>query len=52
MVSIRTQNDSKPHLGLGLYIVRTIVEHHRGTVTAGGLTDGKNGVVFTIRLPY
>ena len=51
MVSIRTQKDSKPHLGLGLYIVRTIVEHHRGTVTAGGLTDGKNGVVFTIRLP-
>jgi two-component system, OmpR family, sensor histidine kinase ChvG len=52
MVSIRTLKDSKPHLGLGLYIVRTIVEHHRGTVTAGGLTDGRKGVVFTIRLPY
>lgn len=52
MVSIRTQKDTKPHLGLGLYIVRTIVEHHRGTVTAGGLTDGRKGVVFTIRLPH
>ncbi|MDR3630322.1 MAG: ATP-binding protein [Desulfocapsaceae bacterium] len=51
MVSIRTQKDAKPHLGLGLFIVRTIVEHHRGTVTAGNRTDGQSGAVFTIRLP-
>jgi two-component system, OmpR family, sensor histidine kinase ChvG len=51
MVSIRTQKDLKPHLGLGLFIVRTIVEHHRGTVTATNLADGRNGAVFTIRLP-
>jgi two-component system, OmpR family, sensor histidine kinase ChvG len=52
MISIRSQKDSKPHLGLGLYIVRTIVEHHRGTVTATGLTDGRKGAVFTVRLPF
>ena len=52
MISIRNQKDSKPHLGLGLYIVRTIVEHHRGTVTATGLTDGRIGAVFTVRLPF
>jgi two-component system, OmpR family, sensor histidine kinase ChvG len=52
MISIRSQKDSKPHLGLGLYIVRTIVEHHRGTVTATSLTDGRNGAVFTVRLPF
>ena len=51
MVSIRTQKDSKPHLGLGLFIVRTIVEHHRGTVTAGSLADGRTGAIFTVRLP-
>ncbi len=51
MVSIRSQKDAKPHLGLGLYIVRTIVEHHRGTVTVDCLADGRQGVVFTIRLP-
>jgi two-component system, OmpR family, sensor histidine kinase ChvG len=51
MISIRSQKDSKPHLGLGLYIVRTIVEHHRGTVTATSLTDGRKGTVFTIVLP-
>jgi two-component system, OmpR family, sensor histidine kinase ChvG len=51
MVSIRSQKDAKPHLGLGLYIVRTIVEHHRGTVSVDRLADGRQGVVFTIRLP-
>jgi two-component system, OmpR family, sensor histidine kinase ChvG len=51
MISIRSQKDAKPHLGLGLYIVRTIVEHHRGAVTATNLTDGRKGAVFTIRLP-
>ncbi len=51
MVSIRKQKDSKPHLGLGLYIVRTIAEFHNGTVSAANLSDGRSGVVFSIRFP-
>ncbi len=51
MVSIRSQKDAKPHLGLGLYIVRTIAEHHNCTVSAANLDDGREGVVFSIRFP-
>ncbi len=47
MVSLRTRKEKAPHLGLGLYVVRTIVEHHQGTVRA----ENKNGVCFTITLP-
>ncbi len=46
MVSYREQKDSHPHLGLGLYIVRTIVEHHRGSVYISSL-PGENGTVFS-----
>jgi len=49
MVSYRKQKGSGPHLGLGLYIVRTIVEHHQGTVSVTALKDGE-GTIFTLEL--
>lgn len=54
MVSIREKADTTPHLGLGLYIVRTIAQHHRGTVFAenrNGESGMEAGVQFTIELP-
>ena len=38
------------HFGLGLYVVRTIAEHHGGTVSAVNLVDG-SGVAIMVRLP-
>ncbi|WP_136796069.1 ATP-binding protein [Desulfosediminicola ganghwensis] len=51
MVSRRAKSDTKPHLGLGLYVARTITVHHGGTISVNNLTDGRTGVVFTIQLP-
>jgi signal transduction histidine kinase len=42
-------SDSRPHFGLGLYIVRLIAEFHRGAATASSL-PGASGARFTIRL--
>jgi len=39
------------HSGLGLAIVRTIVEAHHGTVTATDRADGASGARFVITLP-
>lgn len=50
MVSMREKRGKQPHLGLGLYIVRLIVEYHNGTVRANNKKDNK-GVVFTVTLP-
>jgi PAS domain S-box-containing protein len=38
-------------LGLGLAIVRSLVEMHGGTITASNASGGGTGAVFTIRLP-
>ncbi len=46
----RSGSDSRPHFGLGLYIVRLIAEFHGGVAQAGNLADG-SGVRFRIVLP-
>jgi signal transduction histidine kinase len=45
----RTGSDSRPHFGLGLYIVRLIAEFHGGAASASSL-PGDTGARFTIRL--
>lgn len=50
MVSMREKRGKQPHLGLGLYIVRLIVEYHNGTVRADNKKDNK-GVIFTVNFP-
>ena len=42
-------SDSRPHFGLGLYIVRLIAEFHRGAASAASL-PGDTGARFTVRL--
>lgn len=51
LVSGRSGAESKPHLGLGLYIVRLIAEFHRGQATATNLQDG-SGVSIAVEMPY
>jgi len=46
----RPDGDSRPHFGLGLYIVRLIAEFHGGEATARSL-PGETGVRVTVRLP-
>jgi signal transduction histidine kinase len=43
------ESDSRPHFGLGLYIVRLIAEFHGGNASASNL-PGDSGARFTIRL--
>jgi two-component system sensor histidine kinase ChvG len=50
LVSGRNAADGKPHLGLGLYVVRLIADFHRGKVTATNLPDG-TGVSIALELP-
>ena len=44
-----SENDNRPHFGLGLYIVRLIAEFHGGTAAAESL-PGDTGARFTVRL--
>lgn len=50
MTSVRGDDPQRPHLGLGLFIVRLVARHHEGTVHAENLEDG-DGVRFLVRLP-
>jgi two-component system sensor histidine kinase ChvG len=49
MVSVRASGE-RVHLGLGLHIVRLIVDFHQGSVLARNLEDGA-GVIFQVSLP-
>jgi dedicated sortase system histidine kinase len=50
LVSHRPASELKPHLGLGLYIVRLIADFHHASVTATNLPED-SGVVFAVELP-
>ncbi len=52
MISLRDKkDDTEPHLGLGLYIVRLVVEFHGGVVSAQNLPNEK-GVKVTMVFPH
>jgi signal transduction histidine kinase len=50
LVSLRDNDPQAAHLGLGLHIVKLIVQSHRGSIAADN-RDDLGGVVFTITLP-
>lgn len=47
MVSRRQTKDKKPHLGLGLFIVRTIAEQYQGTISVNSV-EGENRTTFIV----
>jgi len=50
MVSIRHVRSESPHLGFGLYIVKLIVEYHKGHIEAKNLPSN-TGVEFIMTIP-
>ncbi|MBS3956635.1 MAG: hypothetical protein KGZ40_03765 [Clostridiales bacterium] len=48
---LREAGENRPGIGLGLYIVRAIIESHGGTVKAEARPDGERGARFVIDLP-
>lgn len=51
MVSMRDKTASNQHLGLGLYIVRIIAEHHGGSVIVENIENEPTGVKFSLLFP-
>ncbi|MET0657730.1 MAG: ATP-binding protein [Steroidobacteraceae bacterium] len=51
LVSNRAATTDKPHLGLGLFIVRLIARFHGGRCEAVNRDDGR-GVVMRVKLPH
>lgn len=50
LVSLREDQGSASHLGLGLYIVRLVAQAHGGLASASNLPD-QSGVEFALKLP-
>tara|TARA_B110000483_G_scaffold141911_1_gene169525 strand:+ start:110890 stop:112896 length:2007 start_codon:yes stop_codon:yes gene_type:complete len=50
LVSLRSEKSENPHLGLGLFVVKRVVEFHSGKIEARNLPD-KTGVEFLIKMP-
>ncbi|NNG13564.1 MAG: hypothetical protein HKM22_00220 [Gammaproteobacteria bacterium] len=50
MTSTRPSSDERPHLGMGLYVARTIAEYHSGQLQADNRTDVA-GVEVKLLLP-
>jgi len=50
MVSLRSGKKNSPHLGLGLYIVRSIIQHHGGTIRVENREGDATGVCFIVHL--
>jgi K+-sensing histidine kinase KdpD len=50
MVSGRQITSGKPHLGLGLYVVKLISQFHGGSIMAFNLNQ-PDGVLFRVQLP-
>jgi len=50
LVSVRAVRTKRPHLGLGLFIVRLIAEFHKGSVVASDSQD-PCGCAFSVTLP-
>lgn len=46
-----TQVSGDKGFGIGLNLCRMLVEMHEGSINARNRTDGKNGAVFTVRIP-
>jgi signal transduction histidine kinase len=50
MISSRSAEDRKPHLGIGLYIAKRIARQHGGDLNIMNRNDGK-GVIVSLSLP-
>lgn len=50
LVSLREEKDETPHLGLGLFVVKRVVDFHQGKLEARNLPEDA-GVEFVIWLP-
>lgn len=50
LVSLRSEKSEEPHLGLGLFVVKRVVEFHHGKIEARNLPD-KSGVEFFVQMP-
>lgn len=50
MTSTRPSSNERPHLGMGLYVARTIAEYHGGQLLADNRSDGVTGAEIQLHL--